>query len=113
MTAWPVGGVSVTIIVNALADSGMYFDTLTSIGLGSTAASGGCSDCANCTMAGGVCMSMVFSPLAKREKRGGRHRTPLHHLRAGAQKLNVIPVVPALMVAPPIVSLLPSRPQTW
>src|SRR5450755_1771045 len=63
MTAWPVGGVSVTIMVTEVADSGMYCDTLTWIGVGSTAAAGGCSACASRTMAGGDCMSMVGSPL--------------------------------------------------
>ena len=38
MTAWPVGGVSVTIMVTEVADSGMYCDTLSSIGVGSTGA---------------------------------------------------------------------------
>jgi hypothetical protein len=41
----------------------------------------------------------------KDEKRGTPHRVPLHHLLISAQKLNVIPVVAALMVAPPIVLL--------
>src|SRR5229473_1161304 len=63
MTACPVGGVSVTIIVTAVADSGMYFDTLTSIGTGSTGASGGTSACAICTKAGGGCISIVGFPV--------------------------------------------------
>src|SRR6266481_1934882 len=41
----------------------MYFDTLTSIGTGSTGASGGTSACATCTRAGGGCMSMVCFPV--------------------------------------------------
>jgi hypothetical protein len=40
-------------------------------------------------------------------------KSPFITLFAGAQKLNVMPVVAALMVAPPIVSLLASREQTW
>src|SRR5438270_854748 len=53
------GGVGVTIMVTAVADSGMYFETFTSIGVGSTGASGGSSACASCTKAGGGCMSIV------------------------------------------------------
>src|ERR1700736_1511106 len=41
----------------------MYFHTLTSIGAGSTGASGGTSACANCTMAGGGCISIVRFPV--------------------------------------------------
>src|SRR5450631_185029 len=151
MTACPVGGVSVTIIVTVVADSGMYFDTLTSIGVGSTGASGGTSACATCTKAGGGCISMVWFPvtlaglpsstLARRQdqffrafysrdsrncwrlefaaaieissktRKRGTHRVPLHPIFAGAQKLNVMPVVAALMVAPPMVSLAASREQ--
>src|ERR1700730_18341924 len=155
MTACPVGGVSVTIIVTAVADSGMYFHTLTSIGVGSTGASGGTSACANCTMAGGGCISIVWFPVllhstqfwtgevlarrifqgtlrppfdnrwrwnlgrklkqfaGRREKGGLVAKSPFNSYFVGAQKLNVIPVVAALMVAPPIVSLLASREQTW
>src|SRR5216683_208591 len=121
ITACPVGGVSVTIIVTAVADSGMYFDTLTSIGSGSTGASGGTSACAICTRTGGGCISIVWFPIGiltttdafKTRKRGTRHQVPLHHLFFSAQKLNVIPVVAALIVAPPIVSLAASREQTW
>src|SRR5215472_19280957 len=61
MIACPVGGVSVTIIVTAVADSGMYLDTSTLIGVGSTGASGGASSCASCTTAGGGCRSMLLS----------------------------------------------------
>ena len=49
----------------------------------------------------------------KTRKRGTRHQVPLRHLCISAQKLNVIPVVAALIVAPPIVLLLESRLQTW
>src|SRR5438445_9313168 len=63
MAALPVGGVSVTIIVTEIADSGMYFDTSTLIGAGSTGASGGTSACATCTKAGGGCISIVWLPV--------------------------------------------------
>jgi hypothetical protein len=49
----------------------------------------------------------------KTRKGGLVTKSPLHPLFTGAQKLNVIPVVAALMVAPPIVSLAASREQTW
>src|SRR5450756_1769078 len=77
--ACPVGGVRVRIMVTAFAVSGMYFETLTSIGAGSTGASGGTSDCWTCTMAGGVCMSIVWL-------RGGLARPANIHLREAPVK---------------------------
>ncbi len=49
--------------------------------------------------------------ILQNEKRG-THQVPLHHILVGAQKLNVIPVVAALIFAPPMVSLEASREQT-
>src|ERR1700736_3622878 len=49
------------MIVTAVADSGMCFDTLTSIGAGSAGASGGTSACATCTKAGGGGISLFPS----------------------------------------------------
>src|SRR5258708_37966101 len=104
-------------MVTAVADSGMYFDTLTAIGTGSTGASGGTSACAICTKAGGGCISIFWFPIGiltttdafKTRKRGTRHPVPLHHLFFSAHKFNRIPVVAALVVAPPIGSLAASR----
>jgi hypothetical protein len=49
----------------------------------------------------------------KDEKKGDSVTSPPSSLFVSAQKLNVIPVVAALMVAPPIMSLAASREQTW
>jgi hypothetical protein len=50
----------------------------------------------------------------KDEKKGGLViKSPFIEYSLATQKLNVIPVVAALIVAPPIVSLAASREQTW
>src|SRR6185312_16871901 len=106
MTACPVGGVSVTIMVTEVADAGRYFETSTLIGAGSAGAAGGDSSCTSCTRAGGVCISMIWylyrwQGQSQNTKRGTRHQVPLIKSALPPQKLKVMPVVAALIVAPP------------
>src|SRR6185437_3980408 len=104
----------------------MYLETLTSIGDGSTGALGGTSDCWTCTMAGGGCVSIDvpllrlapykachLKPRRKMMKGDSLSSPPPHPCSVAVQKLNVMPVVAALIVAPPIVSLPASREQIW
>jgi hypothetical protein len=60
----------------------------------------------------GILGSHRNKPFQERKRRT-RDQVPRHRIFAGAQKLNVMPVVAALMVAPPMVSLAASREQTW
>jgi hypothetical protein len=57
-------------------------------------------------------LGIELAASCKDEKKGTCHQVPLVHIRY-VQKLNVMPVVAALIVAPPMVSLKASREQTW